>query len=662
MKKRILSLAITLALIFTLIPYYPATTAAVYYDIQVLQQEYGHINGFYQGVATFRRDDKFGVINKTGKEVVPPIYDLALTNDVFHLHERDDVILVELDGKRGLIDFTGKEVLSPVYYTKGEGYVIGGIYATGVFYKAEDFDSDKEYSMPIYDFIDVSIEGMAAVRVGGTADQWGRVLGGKWGFIDKTGKEIIPLIYDEVSYFSDGLARVRIIGEGTGFIDRTGKLVIPLIYSHASVFSGDMAIVSDNSGTFYIDKDGNKLASVDSKYTVDYWNDNNYSEGIALTHDNGKYGFIDSMGKDVIPPTYDAIFPFADGLAKVRFGGKHGFIDKTGKEIVPPKYDFVGDFSNGIATIRLDGKWGCIDNTGKEIVPPTHVFTVLFSEGFAQVNIGGKYGFIDLTGKEIIPPVYDLAWQFSEGLAAVRKGEKWGYIDPTGKEVIPIAFEHATSFSDGVAAVKLDGKWAILTLSDAPTEATAPNLDSADTWAHIHITEAIDKGFLPVSLQGIYKNAITRSEFVTLAMSWLRYHTGLTVAQLVEKYAVAPDRTFTDTTDPVIIAAAQLDITAGIGGGQFGVNTQFNREQAAMMLMKVHIILNKAGGNFNTINPPDFGFADILHAGEGIRIAVNFVGNYEVMSGSGSNFNPKETFSRQHSITVFNNIDRRESR
>jgi hypothetical protein len=28
-----------------------------------------------------------------------------------------------------------------------------------------------------------------------------------------------------------------------------------------------------------------------------------------------------------------------EGLAKVKLNGKWGFIDKTGKEIVPPKYD-----------------------------------------------------------------------------------------------------------------------------------------------------------------------------------------------------------------------------------------------------------------------------------------------------------------------------------
>lgn len=42
-------------------------------------------------------------------------------------------------------------------------------------------------------------EGLAAVE-----------LDGEWGFIDKTGKEVIPLIYDDVEVFREGLAVVKL--------------------------------------------------------------------------------------------------------------------------------------------------------------------------------------------------------------------------------------------------------------------------------------------------------------------------------------------------------------------------------------------------------------------------------------------------------------------
>src|SRR6185312_11298582 len=61
-------------------------------------------------------------------------------------------------------------------------------------------------------------------------------IGKKWGFIDKTGKLIVPAIYDEVVHFSAGLAIVRKAGK-TGYIDKTGKLVIPLMYLETTPFN-----------------------------------------------------------------------------------------------------------------------------------------------------------------------------------------------------------------------------------------------------------------------------------------------------------------------------------------------------------------------------------------------------------------------------------------
>ena len=48
--------------------------------------------------------------------------------------------------------------------------------------------------------------------------------------------------------------------------------------------------------------------------------------------------------------------------------GRYGFIDQTGAEVIPFKYDYVFNFSNGLAMIQLYGKWGYIDKTGTEVI------------------------------------------------------------------------------------------------------------------------------------------------------------------------------------------------------------------------------------------------------------------------------------------------------
>ena len=200
-----------------------------------------------------------------------------------------------------------------------------------------------------------------------------------------------------------------------------------------------------------------------------------FSEGLAAVKWNGKWGFIDRMGKVVIPYKYDFAYHFSEGIAAVKLDGKYGFIDKTGKEVVSYKYSdcygYTPKFSEGLARVTLNNnKWGFIDKTGKEVVPIGKYKTVQdFSEGLAAVSInvqgvGNKYGYIDKTGKEVIPCKYDGAKNFSEGLAAVELNGKYGFISKTGKEVIPGKYDRVDSsgFHEGFAAVQLNGKWGFI--------------------------------------------------------------------------------------------------------------------------------------------------------------------------------------------------------
>jgi hypothetical protein len=78
---------------------------------------------------------------------------------------------------------------------------------------------------------------------------------------------------------------------------------------------------------------------------------------------------------------------FHEGLARVKLNGKAGFIDKTGKEIVPPKYDddACTGFQRRFGSGELNRKWGLIDKTGKEIVPPKYDIAGDFQEGLAPI-------------------------------------------------------------------------------------------------------------------------------------------------------------------------------------------------------------------------------------------------------------------------------------
>ena len=85
-------------------------------------------------------------------------------------------------------------------------------------------------------------------------------LNNKYGFIDKTGKSVIPCIYDRAGSFSEGLAYVY-LNNKWGFFDKTGELVIPCIYDEADSFSEGLAPVKLNNKWGVIDKTGNMVVS-----------------------------------------------------------------------------------------------------------------------------------------------------------------------------------------------------------------------------------------------------------------------------------------------------------------------------------------------------------------------------------------------------------------
>jgi hypothetical protein len=95
----------------------------------------------------------------------------------------------------------------------------------------------------------------------------------KYGFINKKGELIVRAKYDAAEDFYESLAVVGLKNkEGKllyGYIDETGKEVIPCIYTNASSFDSGKAkviLIKGNDGEkdfiekeFYIDKNGNEL-------------------------------------------------------------------------------------------------------------------------------------------------------------------------------------------------------------------------------------------------------------------------------------------------------------------------------------------------------------------------------------------------------------------
>ena len=88
--------------------------------------------------------------------------------------------------------------------------------------------------------------------------------GGLWGFRDRAGKTMpVEPIYDEVFSYKEDMCCVQ-KDEKFGFVNRQGEEVIPLIYDCATSFSEGLACVFKGDTCGYIDKEGNVV--IDFKF------------------------------------------------------------------------------------------------------------------------------------------------------------------------------------------------------------------------------------------------------------------------------------------------------------------------------------------------------------------------------------------------------------
>lgn len=226
----------------------------------------------------------------------------------------------------------------------------------------------------------------------------------------------------------------------------------------------------------------------------------------TVENEEGKVGYINEKGEEVIPCKYDtASYAWTEGLTVVaekvdqlqdEDGNnqyKFGVINIKGEIIAPLQYD---DCSIGNGFIALGRQvsvnrygdpicdWAFMNSKGEWMTDFKYQFInsscivgnsnglIIVSEATGELDEDGNpecnYGVINKDAEEIIPLKYcgmDIDPNFgNKGLFAVEtkngQGQYYGFVDYNNQEIIPFIYEHAYTFSNnGLAAVSKDGKW-----------------------------------------------------------------------------------------------------------------------------------------------------------------------------------------------------------
>ena len=97
------------------------------------------------------------------------------------------------------------------------------------------------------------------------------------------------------------------------------------------------------------------------------------SDGLTVFADKQKkYGLMDASQKQVVPPRFDYLLPMFNGRsvaqAKGQHGDKLGYIDNVGRFVIPPQFESAMNFQSGYALVSRQGVTQFINSAGEVVV------------------------------------------------------------------------------------------------------------------------------------------------------------------------------------------------------------------------------------------------------------------------------------------------------
>lgn len=279
----------------------------------------------------------------------------------------------------------------------------------------------------------------------------------EWTCIDENGKEIFKIKANWVSNFENGLARVYQQNwngkewiQGYGFIDKTGKVVVPCIYNDAQHFKDSLVtwVKTNDKKWLLINRKGEIIPTKDYSKVSYFFEDNH---GLSGVYEGDNLGFINREGKEVIPCKYFGSTSFGSNRACVGIAGSkdemYGFMNRAGEMVIPVQFSQAGisQFNGNTCRVQKKGsKTFLIDSMGNTVFKTKYGSLQDMYFGLAPVSLGSaydKWSFVNEKDEIAIKGPFDFTHPFNEeGITDIEVKEKTGLIDTIGKEILPVKY------------------------------------------------------------------------------------------------------------------------------------------------------------------------------------------------------------------------------
>lgn len=169
-----------------------------------------------------------------------------------------------------------------------------------------------------------------------------------------------------------------------------------------------------------------------------------------------------------------------------------------------------------------------------------------------------------------------------------------------------------------------------------------PAYEGASGWAKVELDKASEYGLITDHIKGDMSGKITREEFAEIAVKLYESYTG--------KTAVVGDTSFTDTTNPEILKAANLGMVQGVGNNKYAPTQLVTREEMATILLRALKVIAPEEDFTPNLNQK---FSDDVKVETWAREGVYFCFKTSIVTGVGNNmFDPDGDATREMAVIV----------
>lgn len=279
---------------------------------------------------------------------------------------------------------------------------------------------------------------------------------GKYGLINLSGKKITKPIYDDIQAleYKEGMLTVK-KNDKFGIININGDEIIKVKYDgiQADQYSlnenhnkkaGFIVSIKTNDGYKfgYINYKGKTL--LETEYNeiarINYINDDESVYLVAFK--NGQAGLFKNKSKVLENEYEDIQFDNINNLLILQRNGKQGVSDLDGKKIIQLEYDNIIITGNSINAQKGDEV--TVFNSEGEKLKNSNFISVLETDNknyFITIDKNENYGVIDKDDNVIIDNKYTFIDYLFDNYFVAQNEQKIGIVDDKGKEVIKFDYD-----------------------------------------------------------------------------------------------------------------------------------------------------------------------------------------------------------------------------